>query len=75
MNAGPPQENAFWAFCTVSLQLCGDTWATKGMLCATMIWVRSLENSFFPDDTEPGHEVVVCAPMVVAEDLWIPVFM
>ena len=37
--------------------------------------MESLENSFFPDETDPGHDVVVCAPMVVAEDLWIPVFM
>ena len=40
-----------------------------------MTAVMSLEFSFLPGWTVPAQEVVVDAPRVVAEDLWIPVFM
>ena len=40
-----------------------------------MILVRSLGNSFLPGTQEPAGQVVVYAPLPVAPDLWMPVFM
>ena len=40
-----------------------------------MTSVRSLGYCFFPGMTVPAGDVVVAAPMGVAEERWIPVFM
>ena len=45
------------------------------MLWAAMIAVRSLRHCVLPGLTLPAGEVVVVAPIGVALERWMPVFM